>query len=175
MVGRRNYLVEGDSGTGKTSVCRELQRRGQHAINGDTELAYQGDPVTGEPTPGACHEHHLWDVGRVAALVADQSRPATYVCGGSRNHARFLHLFDEVFVLDVDAETLDRRLAARPADEFGGTQEQRRFVAELHRTRRDLPADGVVIDATAPLTEVVDEILRLTSSEDRPTPAAAES
>lgn len=162
-MGRRNYLVEGVSGTGKTSVCRELQRRGRHAINGDTELAYQGDPATGEPTTGGGHEHHLWDVDRVLELVADRSRAATYFCGGSRNHSRFLHLFDQVFVLDVDPDTLQRRLATRPADEFGGTDEQRRFVAELHRTRRDLPADGVVIDATAPLAAVVDEILRLTT------------
>jgi Cdc6-like AAA superfamily ATPase len=43
-MGMRNYLIEGVSGTGKTSVCKELQRRGYYAINGDTELAYQGDP-----------------------------------------------------------------------------------------------------------------------------------
>lgn len=42
-VGVRNYLVEGVSGTGKTSVCEELNRRGYHAIHGDRELAYQGD------------------------------------------------------------------------------------------------------------------------------------
>jgi thymidylate kinase len=160
-VGRRNYLIEGVSGTGKTSVCRELQRRGHHAVNGDTELAYQGDPVTGEPLPGASHENHLWHVDRVETLVADRSRPVTYLCGGSRNFSRFLHLFDGVFVLDVDVETLDRRLAARPEDEFGGTDEQRRFVTELHRTCRDTPSTGVLIDATAPLDEGVGEILRL--------------
>jgi hypothetical protein len=43
-MGIRNYLIEGVSGTGKTSVCDELQRRGYHAIHGDRELAYQGDP-----------------------------------------------------------------------------------------------------------------------------------
>ena len=41
-MGIRNYLIEGVSGTGKTSVCKELQRRGYYAIDGDTELAYQG-------------------------------------------------------------------------------------------------------------------------------------
>ncbi|WP_244364379.1 AAA family ATPase [Paenibacillus cellulositrophicus] len=34
-MGIRNYLIEGVSGTGKTSVCKELQRRGYHAIHGD--------------------------------------------------------------------------------------------------------------------------------------------
>ena len=47
-MGIRNYLIEGLSGTGKTSVCNELQRRGYHAIHGGDELAYQGDPETGD-------------------------------------------------------------------------------------------------------------------------------
>jgi broad-specificity NMP kinase len=63
-MGRRNYLIEGLSGTGKTSVCDELQRRGHHAIHGDRELAYRGDPETGEPMEGFGHEHHIWDVAR---------------------------------------------------------------------------------------------------------------
>ena len=49
-MGVRNYLIEGVSGTGKTAVCTELQRRGYQAIHGDRELAYQGDPETGTPT-----------------------------------------------------------------------------------------------------------------------------
>ena len=55
-MGIRNYLIEGVSGTGKTSVCHELRRRGYHAINGDRELAYQGDPKTGEPLDGVALE-----------------------------------------------------------------------------------------------------------------------
>jgi hypothetical protein len=47
-MGKRNYLIEGVSGAGKTSVCQELRRRGYVAINGDRELAYQGDPTTGQ-------------------------------------------------------------------------------------------------------------------------------
>lgn len=109
-MGVRNYLVEGVSGTGKTSVCRELNRRGYHAINGDRDLAYQGDPETGEAIDSATHEHHIWDVSRVQALVADQHEPVTFFCGGSRNFLRFIDLFDEVFVLDVDLDTLHRRL-----------------------------------------------------------------
>jgi len=159
-VGRRNYLVEGVSGTGKTSVCRELQRRGLHAVNGDVELAYQGDPSTGRPTGGSAHEHHLWHEDRVRALAADRSHDVTFFCGGSRNVAALLHLFDGVFVLDVDRATLVRRLGARPADEFGGRPEERDLVLRLHRTREDLPRGGTTIDATAPVEDVVDDILR---------------
>ena len=64
-MGIGNYLIEGLSGAGKTSVCNELQRRGYHAIHGDRELAYRGDPETGEPTEGFAHEHHIWHVDKV--------------------------------------------------------------------------------------------------------------
>jgi thymidylate kinase len=159
-VGVRNYLIEGVSGTGKTSVCDELRRRGHHAVNGDRELAYQGDPETGEPMAGTRHEQHIWRVDELRALAASHDQPVTFFCGGSRNFPKFIDLFDGVFVLDVDSETLHRRLAGRPVDEWGGRPAERELIARLHRTKEDLPTDAVVIDATAPLGTVVDEILR---------------
>lgn len=169
-MGIRNYLIEGVSGTGKTAVCHELRRRGYHAINGDRELAYQGDPKTGEPVDGLAresatdpvawgHEHHIWNVDKVKALVADQRNAISFFCGGSRNFHRFIALFDGVFVLDVDLDTLNRRLAGRPEDEFGGRPNERALILRLHATKEDVPNTGVIIDATAPLERVVDEIL----------------
>src|SRR6476660_5803420 len=103
-MGKRNYLIEGVSGAGKTAVCTELQRRGYHAIHGDRELAYQGDPDTGQPTAIFPHEHsatftsehHIWDVEKVTALVANQDEAVTFFCGGSRNSPKFIELFDGV-------------------------------------------------------------------------------
>ncbi|MGN6243172.1 MAG: AAA family ATPase [Motilibacteraceae bacterium] len=158
-MGRRNFLVEGVSGTGKTSVCHELRRRGFHAVNGDTDLAYQGDPASGEPTDVPSHWHHLWRVDDVRRLVADQSEPITFFCGGSRNVRSFLGLFDAVFVLEVDLDTLVRRLGQRSPDEFGGRDAERELVLRLHATGEDTPENGIPIDATAPLAQVVDEIL----------------
>lgn len=37
-MGVRNYLIEGLSGTGKTTVAEELQRCGYHVMRGDREL-----------------------------------------------------------------------------------------------------------------------------------------
>lgn len=156
----RNYLVEGVSGTGKTSVCRELSRRGHLAVNGDTDLAYQGDPATGRATDTATHEHHIWDVGRVRSVAGDRHEPATFFCGGSRNFSAFIDVFDEVFVLEVDLETLQRRLDQRPDGEWGSKQAERDLIVRLHRTGEDIPRSGVAIDATRPLDVVVDDILR---------------
>jgi adenylate kinase family enzyme len=162
-MGVKNYLIDGVSCAGKTTVCGELQRRGYHVIHGDEELAYWGDLKTGEPVNGSADAHRswLWDVAKVNALVTDQRHAATFFCGGSRNADRFIGLFDEVFVLEVDLETLNRRLDARPETEWGGTaQEGESFARVQHATKVGLPVNAIIIDATAPLARVVDEILR---------------
>jgi hypothetical protein len=140
-MGIRNYLIEGVSGTGKTSVCKELQRRGYYAINGDTELAYQGDPETGKPTDGLTHEHHVWHVDKVKALVANQDEAVAFFCGGSRNFSRFVDLFDGVFVLEVDLDTLNRRLDERTEDEWGAKPE-RELIVRLHQTKKTFRKTG---------------------------------
>lgn len=163
-MGRKNILVEGTSGTGKTSVCEELKRRGYQAIHGDRELAYQGDPDTGAPADVkglAVHDHHIWSVDQVKVLTEDKKENATFFCGGSRNYAKFIHLFDEIFVLEIDVESLNRRLDGRPEGEWGGPgrHAERDLILRRHATKEDVPQGGTLIDATAPLEQVVDEIL----------------
>ena len=65
-----------------------------------------------------------------------------------------------MFVLEVDLETLHRRLDQRPVGEWGSQSAERELIERLHQTKEDVPHGGVVIDATRPLEEVVDEILR---------------
>jgi hypothetical protein len=69
-----------------------------------------------------------------------------------------------VFVLEVDLDTMNRRiderLALDPTD-WGGKPGEREISVRLHQTKEDIPKNGVIIDASAPLARVVDEILRL--------------
>lgn len=117
--------------------------------------------VTGEPTDGFAHEHHIWHVDRVRALAANQDEAVTFFCGGSRNFSKFVDLFDGVFVLEVDLDTLHRRLDARPDNEWGGgVPTERDLIARWHQTKESIPKHGVTrVDATAPIAGVVDEIL----------------
>jgi broad-specificity NMP kinase len=164
-MGKRNYLIEGVSGTGKTSVCHELRRRGYAALNSDRDLRQHTDPVTGErlitfSSAQSRHAGNLWDVEKVRQLAASQDDEVTFFCGGSRNFNEFIDLFDEVFILDVDAETLNERLEDRADDDWGKNKDERELILRLHATKEDLPGNGIVIDATQPLPSVVDEILR---------------
>lgn len=169
-MGVSNYLIEGVSGSGKTAVATELQRRGYQAIHGDRELAYRGDPETGAPVapdgdpPSAAwmSEHHIWDVDRVKARILDRDEPGTFFCGSSRNYAKFIDLFDGVFVLEVDRDTMNRRIderVARDPTDFGARPEERELIARLHATRQNLPQKAISIDAAAPIARVVDDIL----------------
>lgn len=170
-MGVRNYLIAGVSCSGKTAVCTELQRRGHHASHGDRELAYQGDPETGTPTDGLTHEHsasfisehHIWHVDKVKALVANRDEAVTFFCGGCRNTSKFIDLFDGVFILEVDFDTVSRRIDERVAvdpTDWGGKQTEREVTSRLYQTKEGIPKNGIFIDATAPLARVVDEIVR---------------
>jgi len=169
-MGIRNYLIEGGSGTGKTTVAEELERRGYHVLHGDRTLAYYGDPETGYPmqTPQlGCeadrikwgYEHWIWPVEKVKALIADQISPISFFCGHSANSRQFTGLFDGVFVLEVDAQELRARLDKRPEDEFGGRPIERDLVMRLHETKEGLPRGAISIDANVPVVRVVDDIL----------------
>lgn len=165
-MGIKNYLVEGGSGTGKTSVAKELERRGYHVVHGDRVLAYVGDPETGEVLSGPPidadrivwnYAHWIWPVDKVRSLVADTTHPVTFFCGGARNFQKFLHLFDKVFVLDIDVETLNRRLDGRP-NEPGFEPGERALVLRYHKSRKYLPA-GITVDTAGTVPSVVDNIL----------------
>ncbi|MDW3096973.1 MAG: nucleoside kinase [Alphaproteobacteria bacterium] len=174
-MGIKNFLIEGVSGTGKTTVAEELQRRGYHVLHGDRELKYRGDPKTGEPVQEPVHAsakdktlwrhtHLLWDTDKVKSVIADHGVQVSFFCGGCRNVDHFIDLLDGVFVLKVDdIETIHRRLDERVAidpTDFGGRPEEKDLVARLHRTEEDMPHNAIVIDAAAPLETVVDDILR---------------
>ena len=169
-MGARNYLIEGVSGAGKTAVASELLRRGYQAIHGDRELAYRGDPETGipiapetdKPTASWMSEHHIWDVEKVKVYIASRDEAVTFFCGSSRNFSKFIDLLDGVFVLEIDLDTMDRRIDERvalDATDWGGTAEERELIAQLFAMKEHLPKYAIGIDATAPIARVVDDIL----------------
>lgn len=169
-MGRHNILIDGVSCSGKTTVCHALQQRGFHALNGDRDLAMQGDPTSGLRTrmPSDLtsrakaewqHAHHIWDVQRLRDMIADHSKPRSFFCGGARNAARFIKAFDAVILLQIDRDTLIERLSKRPDGEFGSAPAERDLILILHATERDMPKNATRVDACQSIAGVIEDIL----------------
>lgn len=95
---------------------------------------------------------------KVRSLV-DQTRVAALFCGGSRNHQRYMDLFDKVFVLDDVLDTLKRRLVGRTDDELGATPNQWAVFVSFNETNEDIRGDAMRIVGVRPVASVIDEIL----------------
>ena len=158
-MARRNYLVEGLSGTGKSSVYDELIARGCHAISTDRAWAYHADPRTGLPGGPAHHDNWMWDEQKAVRELERSEPEVLFVCGSSRNRDHFLPYFTKVFNLRIDDETMRRRLEERTEDDWPLGQEGVEAMLQLNR-HDEGPTGAIDIDATQSLDQVVDDLLR---------------
>jgi thymidylate kinase len=169
-MAKRNYLVEGLSGAGKSSVCDELIRRGYTAISTDRAWAHHADPDTGLPGGPIKHDNWVWDRHKAVSELESPEPEVLFVCGSSRNRDDFRPYFTKIFNLRIDDDTMRRRLQARTADEWTLDPDPAAYDAalaamielmlELNRSD-ERPAGAIDVDATQPLDQVVDELLRL--------------
>ena len=172
-MAKRNYLVEGLSGTGKSSVYEELIRRGYKAISTDRAWKYYADPETGLRGGPRRSDNSMWDEQRAVGELESAEPDVLFVCGSSRNRDRFLPYFTAIFNLRVDDDTMRRRLQERTNNDFGKQLEDLELMLRLNRSG-EAPAGAIDLDATQPLHDVVDELLCLAdcsvTSDSRPTP-----
>jgi hypothetical protein len=149
-MAKRNFLVEGLSGAGKSSVYEELIRRGYKAISTDRAWKYRPDPDTGS----------IWDQRKAVSELESPEPEVLFVCGSSRNRDRFLPYFTKVFNLRIDDDTMRRRLQERTNNDFGKQPEEVELMLRLNRSD-EKPTGAIDVDATQALGRVVDELLRL--------------
>ena len=157
-MAKRNYLVEGLSGAGKSSVYEEMIRRGYKAISTDRAWKYHADPDTGPGRP--IHYDSMWDHQKAVSELESPEPEVLFVCGSSRNRDRFLPYFTKIFNLRIDDGTMRRRLQERTNNDFGKQPEEVDRMLRLNRSD-EKPAGAIDVDATQPLHQVVDELLRL--------------
>lgn len=150
-MARRNYLVEGLSGAGKSSVYEELIRRGYKAISTDRAWKRHAAPDAGGS---------MWDEQKAVKELQSPEPDALFVCGSSRDRDRFLPYFTKVFNLRIDDDTMRRRLQERTNNDFGKQPDELELMLRLNRSD-EKPAGAIDVDATQPLDQVVDEVLRL--------------
>ena len=155
-----NYLIEGLSGTGKTMVCHELQKRGYKSLEADEVFGFYGDPKTGLPTKNKHQLNWIWDKKRIDEDLKDTTE-TVFVCGGAMNQSEFMNYFKKVFTLYVDDDTLRDRLLNRTNNDFGKHPEDLARQLEWNKgtIKYSKQRGTVLIDATKPVDAVVNKIL----------------
>jgi hypothetical protein len=142
------------SGTGKSSALVELARRGFRTVDTD-EPGWMAEAEDGEI---------LWDEEKVAALLAEAGS-TLFVQGTVRNQGRFYDRFDAVVLLSAPADVIFERIATRTNNPWGKSPEQRGLIREQIREVEPLLRATCTheIDASVPLTEVVERLVEIAS------------
>ena len=105
----------------------------------------------------------MWDEQKAVSELESAVHDVLFVCGSSRNSDHFLPYFTEVFNLRIDDDAMRRRLQERADNTFGKQPWELELMLKLNRSD-EKPAGAIDIDATKPLDQVVDELLRLANS-----------
>lgn len=145
------YLISGLPGTGKTSVCLELKNRGYKAIDADRTLAVKNNAGW------------VWEIDKFESATNVVDSDFIFVCGSAKNRDDFMDRFEKIFILNVDDETMKYRLKNRTNNNFGkDPQVLARQIANNSGVKSYSEKRGrIVIDATNPLSDAVDQIIAI--------------
>jgi hypothetical protein len=130
------------------------------AISTDRAWKFHADPETGLQGWPSHFDNAVWDQQKAVRELENPEPDVLFVCGSSRNRDRFLPYFTKVFNLRIDDDTMRRRLEERTNNDFGKQPEEVELMLRLNRSD-EKPAGAIDVDATQPLPQVVDELLRL--------------
>ncbi len=150
-------LVTGMSGTGKSAALEVLKSRGHHTVDTDTdEWSVWVTRPDGSPD-------WIWRKEAIAALLDDYEDRQLFVAGCKTNQGGFYSRFDHVVLLSAPAEIILARVADRSTNPYGKSNEERdeilRYISEVEPQLRATAT--IEIDASAPLTAVVDRLEQL--------------
>jgi shikimate kinase len=140
------------SGTGKSSVVRELVARGYKAV--DTDNGWSERQPDGR---------QLWREDAIERLLSTEDAEVLFVAGCEQNQTKFHAQFDHIVLLSAPIDTLVERLATRTNNPYGKTAEElSRFSEDVETVEPALRRIAThEIQTTMPVDDVVATILQL--------------
>jgi dephospho-CoA kinase len=164
--------VTGIAGSGKSTVCKELKKRGYDSYDVDQPgISAAYDNKTGnivkvpdsDVRPPKWFESHSWRMvdGAIDTLKERAKLGTVFLCGATTANEN-AGVFDQTIYLHIDEPTLRKRLAKREGNDFGKSEHELNQILAFHKTATDkYKNDRVkIVDATQTLNNVVDEILK---------------
>lgn len=170
------YYLTGIAGSGKSTVLAELRNRGYEAYDVDeagpatakwhhntTGFVHPKSSVKQEDRTPEFLANHSWKVPRQEVIdLAEQSGSKTVFLGGTiANESELQDLFDTVFALAIDDNTLKHRLATRTNNDWGKSPHELAYTLAVNQEldERYRKSGYVVIDANKTTDAIITEIL----------------
>ena len=162
--------ITGVSGTGKSTLAAELNKRGFLAFDVDVVpgLCHWQDKETKEMAEysyGADKEWlaaHDWvaDEEQLSKLL--KKADTVVVLGMTSNQERYFHLFDKIFLLRCSPEVFISRIDARTNNDFGKGKSEQEHILSWHKNfeKRMIDKGAVPINTEQPIEAVAEIIFR---------------
>lgn len=170
----KRVLLTGMSGTGKSTLIRELAARGYKAIDTDYDgWSHWINVRTGLPaSPPAPGEHGwddrdwVWCEDRIQDLLSNEDTDLLFVGGTSPNQGKYHSQFDHIILLSAPAGVIVERLITRTNNPYGTTPRSLARVLEHLETVEPLLRKAATheIDTSAPIDRIVERILEVVHS-----------
>jgi ribosomal protein S18 acetylase RimI-like enzyme len=166
--------ITGTSGVGKSTIGARLRELGWRAKDADWDgFSRWVDRTTGtvitdppDPVPDGWLERYGWRVDPDAVTeLANRARgDVAFLAGSVENEVDVWHHFDQIVCLVADDATIVGRVSTRSTNHFGKHPSELQAILAVNRTTEsDYRALGAtIIDGTAPVDTVTDEILEST-------------
>lgn len=166
------YLT-GNSGAGKSTIRKELSRRGYEAHDTDeNDVSSWQNKLTGKTVERPefeadrtkeWYDKHDWNMSRekVENLQDVAKDKIVFLCGSTSNADEMIDLFDKVYYLSIDQDTLKKRLLTRTDNDFGKAPDELANITGWHDSleARYRGHGAEMLDASKSVKEVVDLIL----------------
>jgi broad-specificity NMP kinase len=167
----KKIYITGVSGTGKSTLAVEFQKRGYYSIDIDNvkglchwvnkETKEEGYYYSGIGREFLDSHDWICDIEKLKEIFTEHKDENIAVFGILDNEDEFLPLFDKIFLLKISEEVASNRVDSRTNHDFGKHSSEKEWIKSWQNEFEDnlIEKGAILINAEEPKNIIADKIL----------------